>query len=152
MKHAPATEKDLEEINAPLEASELLVGKGPYNLGEKLGSDSFLLLKFLEGGKLAGFLEAELSAPEARINCFVLAKEFRGKDYGTGILKAALAELGELGIERVSLLVKSGNISAKALYEKAGFGFVGMLHSNETGESFEEMEAEIGQETPSYVC
>lgn len=152
MNYARVERKDLNKLNSFLKRNTPLVGRSQFDIESKVDSDSFLLLKFFETNKIIGFVEAEfLGGGEARINCLVLDEEFRGKGFGTEIIKSALKELKKRETERVFLLVKSSNIAAKRLYEKAGFGFVGLYQDDETGESIEEMEIEFEASKPSYV-
>jgi RimJ/RimL family protein N-acetyltransferase len=44
-----------------------------------------------------------------------------GRGLGRGLLAAATARLGQLGLSRVTLWVLPGNIRARALYERFGF-------------------------------
>jgi len=141
---------DLPAITRFLAENSRLTGE-PIALDEKLEDSSFLLYKFLDGNKFLAFLEIELFGSAARLNCLAIEGNYRNAGRGTEIIENALGGLREKGIERVSLFVRSSNAAAKALYEKSGFGFVGVLQDPESGESVEEMEIELVDSRPAYV-
>ncbi|MFH1234668.1 MAG: GNAT family N-acetyltransferase [Candidatus Diapherotrites archaeon] len=151
MKHSRVSAEDIEMVKRLLDENSPVIGGPPYHLEEKIGLKAFLLLKFTEKDQFIGFIEAEINESEARITCLAVEHEFRHKGFGLEIIKTALQELKSRQVERVFLFVNSSNIAAKGLYEKAGFGFVGLFQDNETGESVEEMEIEFEGPAPSYV-
>ncbi len=142
--------QDIPLIESLIRKNRPLVGDCK-NLKEKLSAESFSLLKIFSGKSFAGFVEIEFFELEARINCFVLDKEFQGKGFGLEALKELAERLKKKRIERVFLLVSTDNLRAKRLYEKAGFEFVALFNDNDRSLSFEELELSLLDEMPAYV-
>lgn len=151
MKHSVVSAEDIGTVKKLLEENSPVIGGPPYHLEEKIGLKDFLILKFTEKDQFIGFIEVEINENEARITCLAVEEKFRHRGFGLEIIKTALEELKCRQVERVFLFVSSSNIAAKGLYEKAGFGFVGLFQDNESGESVEEMEIEFEGPAPSYV-
>ncbi|MFN4087629.1 MAG: GNAT family N-acetyltransferase [Alphaproteobacteria bacterium] len=72
-----------------------------------------------------GFVFCRHVAGEAEILVLAVLPEHWRRGIGRGLLDAALARAAGLGIERILLEVAVDNISARALYDSAGFGSVG---------------------------
>jgi len=145
-----AQKKDIPLIESLVKENKPLVGECE-NLKEKLSAKSFSLLKIFSGKSFAGFVEVEFFESEARINCFVLNKEFRGKGFGSESMKALIERLKKKGAERIFLFVSTDNLQAKKFYEKLGFEFVALFNDNDRGLSIEELELSLIEERPSYI-
>ncbi len=126
MKLLPVKKKNLFEITRLLEQNREALGFSLLPLREKLTSPSFMLLRLVEKGNLVGFTEVEAIESRARINCLVIAKNLRGAGLGGKALELLLCLLKEMGFEYVSVFVNAENRTAKKLYEKTGFCFVGL--------------------------
>jgi len=67
----------------------------------------------------------------ARILSIGVKKRFRGRGFGQKILNYALENLRMLGSEKVRLEVRPWNSSARHVYEKAGFEYVGQMSDSQ---------------------
>jgi len=56
------------------------------------------------------------------IDSFLVKKEFRGKGYGTKLIKKAINLAKKLKVDAVELNVNKDNVVAINLYKKSGFG------------------------------
>lgn len=54
---------------------------------------------------------------------FIVHQDWRGQGLGAALLSYTLERARELGLSRLELHVLSGNLPARALYEKKGFSF-----------------------------
>ncbi len=83
-----------------------------------------------EGGELSAPLVAYISLyhtlDEMEILNIAVSVQHRRCGYGEKILSAALQKAQTLGVVRILLEVRVGNVPARALYEKAGFVPVGL--------------------------
>lgn len=73
-----------------------------------------------------GVLWVQVKEGKAFIFDFVIDEEFRGKGYGKQSLAAMDETLKSMGAESVALHVFGDNVSAQALYRKAGFEITGI--------------------------
>lgn len=74
-----------------------------------------------EGDLLVGYGGAYFAGDEANVTNIAVAKEYRGKGYGTDIVRALIEEAKRRGAERIFLEVRVGNAAAIHVYEKCGF-------------------------------
>jgi [ribosomal protein S18]-alanine N-acetyltransferase len=77
------------------------------------------------GRQLVGFILSRLAADEAEILSVAVAASRRGKGLARQLLDLNLRRLAGLGTHAVFLEVDEGNMSARALYRRAGFREVG---------------------------
>jgi [ribosomal protein S18]-alanine N-acetyltransferase len=75
-----------------------------------------------------GMLLARLTADEAEVLTLAVAPEARRQGVATALLHRVLAEIGARGGAAVFLEVSTGNIAARALYQRFGFTEVGRRH------------------------
>jgi [ribosomal protein S18]-alanine N-acetyltransferase len=74
---------------------------------------------------VVGFILSRMVAGEAEILSTAVAASRRGKGLGRQLLDLHLRRLAGLGVRTVFLEVAEDNISARALYRRAGFRDVG---------------------------
>lgn len=55
------------------------------------------------------------------IDSFLVKKEFRGKGYGTKLIKKAINLAKKLKVDSIELVANKDNKTVKRLYEKVGF-------------------------------
>lgn len=77
------------------------------------------------GGEKAGYADMRIVAGEAQIYNIAIAPEFRRQGIGEALLRHMVDKSEELGLDVITLEVRSGNEAAMALYEKMGFKAVG---------------------------
>jgi len=122
-------------------------------LWERIRSKNIAVFKASSRKKFAGFIEVEfLNGNEARINGLTIKEEYRGKKAATKLLEKAIGFLKRKNIERVRLLVKQSNETAKKLYRQYGFQFTGLYNKKLDNEVVEEMELPLIEETPKYAA
>jgi len=88
--------------------------------------DQFLFSILNEADEKLGLLWVEVKGQKAFIYDFILDEAFRGKGYGKQALQAMDEELKSMNVKAVGLHVFGDNITAQALYKKAGFTISGM--------------------------
>lgn len=86
-----------------------------------LRRQSAALLVGEEGGRVVGYLVVWFAADEAELGDLAVLPEARGRGLGRWLLDAAGAEAARRGAEVLHLEVRESNVSARRLYEKAGF-------------------------------
>ena len=88
---------------------------------ETLSQPNTICLMAEKAGRAAGYILAYTAAQEAEIVRIAAAKELQRQ----GVASALMEELDMLcrtqGISKILLDVRSGNVAARALYEKSGF-------------------------------
>jgi len=141
------------------EIEEMIRKEFPYfspsreEIKERISSNKFVTFKINKGVKLAGFIEIEkLDEGEVRINGLTIKKEFRHKHAAKRLLEYSIGFLREQGTERVRLLVKQSNKTAKALYSQFGFEFIGLYHKKLDNDVVEEMGLSLIEEMPRYAA
>src|SRR5262249_14613116 len=78
-----------------------------------------------EGQRLVGFIMSRLATDEAEILSIAVEPARRGRGLARALLDRNLRRLGGAGARAVFLEVDEGNVSARALYRRAGFREVG---------------------------
>ncbi len=73
-----------------------------------------------------GFILARVAADEAEILTIAVSPELRGQGLGGALLEAAMAEAARRGAAAMFLEVSADNHGAQRLYERHGFGQVGL--------------------------
>lgn len=79
-----------------------------------------------------GYLMASVIQDETELLRIAVDKAFRGRGYGSALLGAYLAYVGE-SCENGLLEVRSGNTSAKKLYEKMGYKMIAIRKNYYSG-------------------
>ncbi|MCX5922897.1 MAG: GNAT family N-acetyltransferase [Candidatus Dependentiae bacterium] len=75
-----------------------------------------------ENGQFVGFAAYYKKTPtEGMLLFLAVKKEFRGKGYGAKLAQYALDDLKKMGISKVTLVTRTNNLSAQAVYRKLGF-------------------------------
>ena len=77
------------------------------------------------GGEFAGYAGMLCVLDERDICNVATAPEFRGKGVGKALVAALIESARKSGASVIMLEVRKSNAAAIALYEKAGFAFVG---------------------------
>lgn len=75
--------------------------------------------------KLVGYAVVWVAGSEAELGDLAVREEARCRGIGTALLEAALVASARMGAEQMFLEVRRSNISARRLYERAGFAVVG---------------------------
>jgi RimJ/RimL family protein N-acetyltransferase len=86
----------------------------------KLADSKCLLLVFADGDSPLGQVRFDLAGREAVIS-ISLANHFRGKGYGTRVLRAACGEVFARPIDSVLALIRPGNEVSIRMFEAVGF-------------------------------
>lgn len=79
----------------------------------------------LEGDEPVGLIVTRLVLDEAEVLTVGIRPDARRAGHGTMLLATATGALAEQGCRRLFLEVASGNASARALYDRAGFHMAG---------------------------
>ncbi len=74
-----------------------------------------------EGGKTEGYAFGTVICDEAELYRIAVLPDSRRKGTGMKLISAFIAECEKRGAEKIFLEVRSRNIPARGLYEKAGF-------------------------------
>lgn len=90
-----------------------------------LGTQAFGAWGGLLGGKLLGYVSFYQIGDEVEIINFAVASFARRKGYGMSLLSSLLHEWRKMGIQKIMLEVREGNMPAIGLYEKLGFAKIG---------------------------
>ncbi len=86
----------------------------------------FVAYNTLEPTRILGFVGYAQVFDEAHIMNLAVDEKSRRKGIATTLLKAALQDAKDRGIEAATLEVRESNNSARALYAKAGFAEAGV--------------------------
>ncbi len=78
-----------------------------------------------DGQTVAGFCSFWLIVDEVHINSLAVRPEFRGRGYGTALLRHILREGRRQGAQRATLEVRLSNQPALRLYTRLGFEVAG---------------------------
>ena len=91
----------------------------------------YLLVAEAEGGEAVGVVQLRYrlglwrDGDDAWLEDVYVRKEAQGKGLGRALTEAAVERARERGAKRVQLDVEEENATARAVYEKAGFGVKG---------------------------
>ena len=83
------------------------------------------VLKVISGGKLSGFVIVQMAAGEAEILTIAVTPKKRRQGAASLLMAAAIEACHQRLVSFIFLETAQNNISARALYEKFGFGIVG---------------------------
>ena len=72
-------------------------------------------------GRVAGYLISWLTPPEAMIMSVAVHPDLRGQGIGRALLEDSFRFFSQARLEAVWLEVRTGNLTAQALYQKFGF-------------------------------
>lgn len=94
----------------------------------KINDTNFDILIARQGNIQVGFSESELFVlkKEARLNAIFVEDAWRDQGIAKAMIAQTINDCKHKKIQKLFLLVKEENISAKKLYEKTGFKFTGM--------------------------
>lgn len=101
----------------------------PWSLGMiegELTSKASLCVKAEEEGNLIGYGFVRLALPEAELLRIAVAENERSKGVGSALLEGLIALAEEQRAEEMFLEVRKTNSKARMLYEKSGFGELGI--------------------------
>jgi [ribosomal protein S18]-alanine N-acetyltransferase len=123
-----AKKEDAQWIDAiiKIEFSYIDLNKG--KIIEKIKDSNFNILIARQGNIQVGFCETELFLlkKEARLNAIFVEDAWRDQGIGKTLIAQTINDCKHKRIQKIFLLVKEENISAKKLYEKTNFEFAGM--------------------------
>lgn len=152
MKIVKADKEDVNEILLLLQKEFTYVKADSVIFLKRLENENIFIYKIIENSKFLGFIDMQiLENGIARINGVAIIDKARGKRLGKELLEFGIQFLKNKGIERIKLLVKENNETAKKLYKDAGFSFVDLHHENIDGSVIEEMELNLSEEIPKGV-
>ena len=77
------------------------------------------------GSRLIGFIMSRMAADEAEILSVAVAASYRGKGLARRLLNLHMGRLSGVGTRVIFLEVDEGNMAARQLYRRAGFGEAG---------------------------
>lgn len=77
-------------------------------------------------GQITGFVLGRRFAEEAEVLNLAVRPEERKKGIGGSLLQAAVEELRKVGVARVYLEVREGNVEARSFYQSHGFRVTGV--------------------------
>jgi len=77
-------------------------------------------------GRLTGFVLGRQFAEEAEVLNLAVRPGERKKGIGGSLLQAAVEELRNVGVARVFLEVREGNVEARSFYQNHGFSVTGV--------------------------
>ncbi len=99
-----------------------------YELTENKASRSWVaeLLDANGANKIVGMIVVWLIIDEAHVATIAVHPDFRGLGIGKSLLVAGLEYAIRMGMEQVTLEVRSGNLVAQSLYHQYGFEQVGV--------------------------
>jgi ribosomal protein S18 acetylase RimI-like enzyme len=147
MKIELAEKKDLNQLKRLLSREFTYIKWNKQKIEERLSNPLIKLFKLTEKNSFIGFIELEfLDEDTARINGLSVKTNCRRKGYGKKLVEFALAFLQELAIDKVKLMVKKSNKTAKKLYEDQGFYLEGIHHKKIDGEPVEIYNKELTEE------
>ena len=89
------------------------------------GSDRRIFVRFA-GGRVAAFLILSTVLDESEILQVAVKKECQRSGHASALLEEVLDFCRESGITKIFLEVRGGNLPARSLYKKYGFGEVGL--------------------------
>lgn len=120
MNISKVNETDLKEI------SIIAMQEFPYanQTQEKIffrKKNGSMIFKATENKKILGFIDFDLKNRQGTINALSVKKEVRGKKIGQKLARFAVNFLALKGAEKITLLVKRENTTAKTIYQKLGF-------------------------------
>lgn len=148
-----ARAKDYSEILGLISKEFTYFSLSIEELRQRIETGKVVIFTASTKTRMAGFIEIEFfEGSEARINGLTVKEEFRGQNAAKTLLQHAINYLRQKGIERIMLLVKQSNETAKALYKQFGFEFIGLYHKQLEQETVEEMELSLLEERPSYAA
>jgi ribosomal-protein-alanine N-acetyltransferase len=117
----PLRPADLDRI---LEVEHESFGKDAYDrklFAKYLAVRGVLFLVGASGPHICGYSLAVASNGRAELVSIAVAPRHRRKGIARSLIESTLRRLQRRGVNRVSLTVKIGNDSARALYEEYGF-------------------------------
>lgn len=115
---------DAEHL-AALEAQIFADAWDAPRFAELLAQDRFLAVGVARGTELGGYVTAYSIEGEAEIVNVAVRPDLRGRGVGARLMRFFLERAGAVGIARVFLEVRAGNVAALALYARVGFVRVG---------------------------
>lgn len=76
--------------------------------------------------EVIGYISGVIAADECEVSNIAVEKAYRRQKVGSGLFAELIDKSAQRGVKRLFLLVNSDNIAAISLYEKIGFGRVGL--------------------------
>ncbi len=106
-------------------------------------SDGFIVAQI--NGLLVGYIVGFQASKDAgRIFSFAVSPAYRNRGIGSALLKEIINIFGKVGVSKIILEVRSGNVRAIKFYERHGFYKVGVAENYyNDGESAILMEFQI---------
>jgi len=119
-----ATPRDAAAI-AKLHAASFHRGWSEDELESLLVERNVLTHRATVNGRLVGFIMSRIAASEAEILSVAVAASYRGKGLARRMLNLHMGRLSGVGTRVIFLEVDEGNMAARQLYRRAGFGEAG---------------------------
>lgn len=97
-------------------------------------------------GQLIGYMGLWFILDEGHITNIAILPNFRGQRWGEFLMRTVMEKMAGLGMERMTLEVRTSNYSAQSLYKKLGFAVAGIRkeYYSDTHEDALIMWAELG--------
>ncbi|MBI5884852.1 GNAT family N-acetyltransferase [archaeon] len=139
IKIMPVSREDLPELKA------LILEEFPYTkpkiegIMKRQGRAGVFLLKAVEGGRLAGFIDFQVEGFQAMIVGLSVRNVLRRQGIAKKLVIEALKACIEKGVIEVKLVVRQDNKPAVRLYESFGFESSGVLPKKIAGQAVQEM-------------
>lgn len=77
-------------------------------------------------GQVIGYMGLWFILDEGHITNVAIAPDYRGKHWGEYLMRSMMDRMAEQGMERMTLEVRTSNVSAQSLYKKLGFTTAGV--------------------------
>jgi [ribosomal protein S18]-alanine N-acetyltransferase len=136
LKITQAKKEDIEWIDSIIKEEFPYIEFTKVKIAEKMNDSNFDILIARQANIQVGFCETEffIFKKEARLNAIFVEDAWRDQGIAKALIAQTVNDCKHKKIQRIFLLVKEENISAKKLYEKTNFKFVG-LHDKLIDES-----------------
>lgn len=122
----PMEEKDLETV-MKIEHASFPTPWSPHAFyGELRDNDYARYFCLVHENQVIGYMGLWFILEEGHITNVAIAPEFRGQRLGEFLMRTVMREMFEIGMERMTLEVRSSNLSAQRLYERLGFVTAGV--------------------------
>ncbi|MEM4780578.1 MAG: GNAT family N-acetyltransferase [Halalkalicoccus sp.] len=93
----------------------------PDRIADLAENDEAVVLVATDGGKVGGFVTAEVDGEAGTLTWLHVATEFRGMGMGSGLFEAARDRLHEAGVESVRARELTDNAEGQGFFEYFGF-------------------------------
>ena len=118
------TQNEFEQVQSLIKKEFPYVGVTDKKLENRLSQENTFIFTGHIKNKLVGFIDVSLFANFGMINGFCVNEKNRKLGIGTNLLGFGINFLKESGVQKIKLLVKKDNSTARKMYEQEGFTFL----------------------------